>query len=339
MTQPSHCLAVRPYQLIHIICKIGAGMTDDLGDERLTEILRLVRSNPILPLVLRCNVSSIFRYQNPGRDEDTPEGPLFNDRRDLHILQKLGLAPGDTRPAIMLFQQILEAIETGDGICDGGRSDSDTWREQSGVTPADYAKGRALGLGAIIPPRTDEDMARAKAETAKSTLEADHLYLRPHHAMCMSCFYGRRLEAGEPLAPIAPDNLYEAIIAIHRNPEIPITLIEGPCMICPPCQGYDPKTKLCIAPISMGLRDEKKDLDVLYRLDLKYGDTLPAKEFFTRLHDEIHSTTDICGHGDGIVRSPEWRVCGGPNGEPGYLRARKDRLGIPGLCPGKAVSS
>lgn len=334
MPQLPQSFCVRPYQLIHIICKLGAGMDDDLGDERLTEILRLARKNPILPLTLRCNVSSIFRYQNPGRAEDTPEGPLFNDRRGLHILHKLGMVPGDTRPAIMLFKHILNSIETGEGICDGGRSDSDVWREQSDVTAEDYAKGRALGLDAIIPPRSDEEMARVKIESAKVTIEADHLYLRPHHAMCMSCFYGRRLNAGEPLAPIAPDNLYEAIVAIHRNPEIPVTLVQGPCMICPPCHGYDPDTNLCIAPVSMGLRDEKKDLDVLFRLNLEYGDTLPAREYFRRLYDEIHSTTEICGNGDGVARLPEWSVCGGPAGDPGYVRARKERLAIPGLCPG-----
>ena len=144
MPQLPQSFCVRPYQLIHIICKLGAGMDDDLGDERLTEILRLARKNPILPLTLRCNVSSIFRYQNPGRAEDTPEGPLFNDRRGLHILHKLGMVPGDTRPAIMLFKHILNSIETGEGICDGGRSDSDVWREQSDVTAEDYAKGLTI---------------------------------------------------------------------------------------------------------------------------------------------------------------------------------------------------
>jgi len=331
MPRPFRCLHVRPYQLVHIICKIGTGKTDDLGDERLTEILRLVREDPLRPITLRCNVSGLFRYQNPGRDDDTPEGPLFNDRRDLHILQKLGMVPGATRPAVMLFQQIINAIDSAKGICDGGRRDSDIWKEKSDVTAEDYARGRAKGIGAIIPPRSEEEMARAKTESAKALLEADRLRIRPHHTMCMSCFYGRRVADGGAIAPIEEDNLYEAIIAVQQNPEIPITLIQGPCMICPPCPGYDPRTGLCVAAVSMGLRDEKKDLDVLYRLNLNYGDTLPARELFRRLYETIASTTEICGNDDGIERSPEWRICGGPNGNPGYLRAREDRLGIPGL--------
>ena len=331
MPQPFQSLRVRPYQLIHIICKIGAGMTDDLGDEPLTEILRLVREDPIRPITLRCNVSSLFRYQNPGRDNDTPEGPLFNDRRDLHILQKLGMVPGDTRPAVMLFQQIINSIESGDDICDGGRQDSDIWKEQSDLTAEDYARGRAKGIGAIVPLRSKKEMDRTNTESAKAILEADHLRIRPHHAMCMSCFYGCRVANGGTFAPIKNDNLYEAIITVQQNPEIPVTLIQGPCMICPPCPGYDPSTGLCVAAVSMGLRDEKKDLDVLYRLNLNYGDTLPAKEYFKRLYYEIASTAEICRNGDGIERSPEWHICGGPDGEPGYVRARKDKLGIPGL--------
>ena len=34
-------------------------------------------------------------------------------RRDLRILQRLGLVPGDTRPAIELFRRLYETIETG----------------------------------------------------------------------------------------------------------------------------------------------------------------------------------------------------------------------------------
>jgi hypothetical protein len=35
---------------------------------------------------------------------------------------------------------------------------------------------------------------------------------------------------------------------------------------------------------SMALRDQKKDLDVLQKLGLKYGDTLPARRLLKRLY-------------------------------------------------------
>ena len=103
-------------------------------------------------------------------------------------------------------------------------------------------------------------------------------------------------------------------------------------MICPPCSHYDPQTSLCIGGVSMSLRDQKKDLDLLYRLDLAYGDELPAREYFGRLYERIASTTEICGNGNGVETAPEWRVCGGPDGDPGYVKARQDGLGIPGLA-------
>lgn len=316
-------LQVRPYQLMHIVSKIGAGLDDDLGDVRLTEILAAVRSNPELPLTLRCNVTSDFAYQNPGNAEDTPEGPLFNVQRDLRILQRLGLAPGDTRPAIDLFERLLQRIETGEGILWFREVTSELWRGEARES-CHYEAGRSKGLQAIIPGRTREEMARVKAESVAAMRKAQMLEIRPHHLMCMACFHGGK----EELAPIAEDNLCEAIEIIHENPEIPIKLICGPCMICPPCPHLLLEKNQCVGGHSMALRDELKDLDVLQRLGLAYGDVLPARELYQRLFDRIHSTTEICGHGDGVERSPEWRVCGGPDGDARYLRAREAGLGF-----------
>jgi hypothetical protein len=276
-------------------------------------------------------VDSLFRYQNPGRAEDTPEGPDFNDRRDLHVLQRMGLCPGDTRPAVTLFERLLAAVDA-ESVRDMECEDiapSARWPRGGGIAEG-FGKGRQLGLRAILSWQTEDEMKRVKETSAAITLEADHLKIRPHHLMCMSCFYGRARDRGEPLQPIEPDNLYEAIAAIHRNPEIPITLIAGPCMICPPCHHLHPETNLCIGGVGMGLRDQKKDLDVLKRLDLRYGDTLSARELYARLYAAIASTTEICGSRAGIATAPEWRVCGGPDGDPCYVRARRENLGIPG---------
>ena len=55
----------------------------------------------------------------------------------------------------------------------------------------------------------------------------------------------------------------------------------------------------------MALRDQKKDLDVLQKLGLKYGDTLPARQLFQLLYERIPSTRDICGYGDGQTRKSD----------------------------------
>jgi hypothetical protein len=314
---------VRPYQLVHMVSKIGEGCTSDLGDPRLNEILVAVRECPFLPLTLRCNVTSTYGYQNPGRDQDTPEGDLFNVRRDLKILQRMGLVPGATRPALDLFELLFRKVETDRDICWFPEVTSDTWRGEPREC-CHYEAGRALGLSAIIPGRDDAEMAQVKRTSVARMYEAQILEIRPHHAMCMTCFLGGR----EELAPIDEDNLFEAIDIIQKNPQIPIRLICGPCMICPPCPHYHPRSGLCVGGHSMSLRDELKDLDVLQKLGLKYGDVLPAAEYFSRLYTQIASTQQICGHGDGIERSPEWRVCGGQGGDLRYVKGRGAGLGF-----------
>ncbi len=317
-------LSVRPYQLMCIICKIGEGAVDDMGDDRLTAILRTVRENPNIPLTLRCNVESVSRYQNPGRDEDTPEGDLYNDKRDPSSIQKMGLVPGSTRPAREMLQRLFENVPTAEGLCGYGKVTSDTWKGCPRASSGCYEKGHAKGVGAVIPPRAEEEKAQAKTESAKACYETVPLHIRPHHLMCMACFHGGKTD----LAPIAEDNLFEAIDVMQTNPDIPVTLVAGCCMICPPCTQYEPATNLCISNAGMALRDQKKDLDLLQHLDLKYGDTLPARELYTRLFESIHDSTQICGYGAAIIRAREWNICRGPEGSEPYRKARAAGMGF-----------
>ena len=313
-----------------MVSKIGAGCQDDLGPVELTEALKAVRENPNLPITLRCPVTTNYDYQNPTELREAPADHLFYARCDLKILQRMGMVPGATRPATEMFHRLFEGVETAQGIMCFAEVTAPTWKglDQEG---RDYDKGRALGLRAIIPPRDQDEMKQVKVESTKAMYESDVLKIRPHHLLCMTCFYGR-----QAFEPIAEDNLFEAIDIIHANPEVPIELVCGPCMICPPCHLYCPSSNRCISPHGMALRDELKDLDVLQILGLKYGDILPARELYTQLYHKIYSTTQICGHGDGEVRSPEWSVCSGKNGNPAYVKARAAGLGFLDPPPVKA---
>lgn len=323
MVQEYGSLDVRPFQLVHIVSRIGEGRSDDLGNPRLNAILAAVRENPWRPVTLRCNVTSTYAFQNPGHADDTPEGDLFNVRRDLRILQRMGLAAGDTRPALDLFELLLRYVETDRDVCWFDTVTSDAWQGEPRGS-GHYEAGRALGLAAIIPPRSPEELAQAKRESVRAMYAAEALQIRPHHMMCMTCFHAGRTELG----PIDEDNLFEAVDIIQKNPRIPVQMVCGPCMICPSCAHYHPPTGLCIGGHSMSLRDELKDLDVLQRLGLRYGDVLPAQDVFARLYQRIESTREVCGHGDGIERSPEWRVCGGPTGDARYAQGRAAGLGF-----------
>lgn len=323
MSDGNETLTVRPYQLMCMVCKIGAGRGDDLGNARLNEILKAVRENPIIPVALRCNVDSVYRFQSPGRDEDTPEGELFNDKRDLDILQRLGLVAGDTRPAGELFLRLFANISTGRGICMYDEVTSGTWQGCADPDRGGYDKGHALGVDAIIPPRLAEEKAAVKKASVQAMYDADVLQIRPHHLMCMTCFHHGR----ECLEPIEEDNLFEAIDIMQKKPDIPVKLIAGCCMICPPCSKYDPKTGLCIGALGMSLRDQKKDLDALQLIGLEFGDTLPAADLLERLYDRIESAMQVCGYNDGVERAPEWRVCCKPE-NPRYEKGRAARLGM-----------
>jgi hypothetical protein len=319
-------LDVRPYQLMCIVCRIGEGRGEDLGDARLSEILKAVRQDRKRPLSLRCNVDTVYRYQNPGQADDTPEGELFNAKRDLDIVQKLGLVPGDTRPAVDMLDRLLTNVPTARGICGYDAVTSETWRGCARAASGFYEKGRTLGIKVLLAPRDPQEKVRSKKASATAIYQAKTLRIRPHHLMCMSCFHG----GAKKLSPIEEDNLFEAIDVIQKAPDIPVTLIAGCCMICPPCSSYDPQSDLCLGGRSMALRDQKKDLDVLQKLGLKYGDTMPARQLYQLLYARIPSTRDICGYGDGQARSPEWSVCGSVQRDDAYQRARAAQLGIQG---------
>ena len=321
LSSASAMLEIRPFQLMCVLCYLGEGRIKEVAPPRIREIFDIVQRDPVTPIRLRANTDSVYRFQNPGLDENTPEGELFNEKRDLDIIQKLGLVPGDSRPAVDMFERLWKHVPSASGICGYSTVTDGAWRGCSRANSGYYEKGHALGLGAVILPRPAEEKATFKQESAAVIYESERLEIRPHHLMCMTCFFG----GADELAPIEEDNLFEAIDVVQKNPDIPITLIRGTCMICPPCSRYDPTTGYCLGGRSMALRDQKKDLDVLQKLGLEYGDTLPAKRLFALLYDRISATRDVCGWGDGVERAPEWSVCAK---ETRYSKGRDANLGI-----------
>ena len=98
-----------------------------------------------------------------------------------------------------------------------------------------------------------------------------------------------------------------------------ITLVEGCCSLCDPCDGYDTRTDRCVHSGGL-IRDYKKDLDVFQKLGLMPGATMKARELYSLLFERIPSTKAVCAYGDGVLTSNEWRICGGEEGCDAYKR-------------------
>ena len=174
-----------------------------------------------------------------------------------------------------------------------------------------------MGLGAILPHRSAEGRDAEKQTSAARIYEADRLLIRPHHLMCMSCWVGG--SGGEGAR--SNDTLDEVYRRICRDPEVEILLVEGNCEACNCCDGFHPDSTRCVHAGGL-IRDYKKDLDVFQKLGLMPGARMNARELLMRIYERIPSTTDVCGYGTGVVTAQEWSVCGGPQGNAGYAKAR-----------------
>jgi len=269
----------------------GGGDPPD-APENLRALLENIRTAPDLLLTLTAAFDCRGGpYQFPR--EDTPQ----QRRLDLHVLQRLQLCPGDTRSARDLFARLPQAIPTLEGLCLFPQS-TPNWPSWPAAAVAAYQRGLELSLPKAQSP---EQMAAVKAASVAEIEAADHLYLRPHHVLCILCYYG----GGRDL-PLEVDNLWELLLKMKDNPEIPVTFVEGDCMVCAPCHGFDPASGCCVA--GCGLKDRRKDLDTLQRLDMLLGDTMPAHALLRRYRERIPHPTMVCDFGEGNVI--DWRTCG-----------------------------
>lgn len=319
-------LAVRPYQLLCALCSLGGA--DRLPNvARLEMILDAVRRHPDTPLTITCNAGDVYVYQDPGTAEDTPEGPDYNRKRDLDILQRMNWAPGTTLPARTVFMCLLRRITSVSGICGYDTVTSDAWRGCPRATSGCYEKGREQGISAIIPPRTEEELASEKEASLTALYAAEEVTVRPHILLCAVCQYGSGVRP-----PFKPDNLPEMLdIILHRNPNLEITMArQADWLICAPCPARVPELNACVNVLgSGGLSNEKRDLDMLQMLGLQFGSTMKAGELFRLLFESIPTTQGLCARDGNPCPSVWWDGCGESNleaGNPNYERGRAELM-------------
>ncbi|MCK5802267.1 MAG: hypothetical protein KAI66_05515 [Lentisphaeria bacterium] len=305
-------------QLLGTVCVCG-GADCPLFESRqdALAILERVKADPTVSIRLTTDADQIPHYSSLDERDYTTldrEGVL-NRKRDLAVLQHLGLTPGDTRRARYLYELLLQRIETPDGIC---AFDTPNWEGCPLARGGAYEAARAKGSREIVFDRTAEDKAEARRLSVERVRRDPVLKIRPHHLMCMSCWIGA--SGGEGVR--GNDTLDEVYKRICRDPEVKIMLVEGNCEACHCCDGFHPDSARCVHACGL-IRDYMKDLDVMQKLGVMPGTTMNARKLLMLIYERVTSTTDICGFGTGEANANEWIVCGGPDGNAGYLKARE----------------
>lgn len=317
-------LIVRPYQLLCLVCSLGEGGPQD---GKLQVLLEAVRANPDRPITVTCNAGDVYAYQDPGTAEDTPEGADYNRKRDLDILQRMSWPPGITLPARTAFLCLLKQITTVSGLCGYDAVTSEAWQGCPKARSGNYERGHQKGLTALIPPRSEEEMAREKERSLQALYSAQEVTIRPHILLCAVCQYG-----GGVRPPYQEDNLPELLdLILHRNPDVLIRMARGAdWMMCAPCPQRVPELNACVNVLgSGGLSNEKRDLDTLQRLGLQFGSTLRARELFRLIFERVPTTQDICRREGNCCPSVWWDGCGESNvkeGNANYEKGRKELM-------------
>jgi len=112
-----------------------------------------------------------------------------------------------------------------------------------------------------------------------------------------------------------------------KEPDTLVTLVPGAdWMMCAPCPHRVDALNSCVCGTigSGGLYNEMKDLNVMQRLGLTYGTTLPAREIYKLIFERIPKTDGVCALDNRIAEISVWRDgCGRTVPAcPGYLKGR-----------------
>ena len=325
-------LDVRGHWLLCAVCARGGCKRPPPGKAVIDRLLKAMWSYPFAPLRVRGDVDvTRAHYLEAWGGRKTARLPKdFARRRDDHVWRRkdlevcrvLGIVPNTVIPAYHAYGILFNRQPTLEGICRTGSRPSPDWPECPPARRGHYEKiagepranlhtqnrlGEKLagrGLWAMVRPRTAAAMNADKARSARNILvRATRLFIRPSHCLCILC----NTVQDPHCEPLAEDNLVELFRRMVREPDIPVTLSEGCCMVCDPCNVYHPGENLCYhGHVKSALRD----LMVLEKLGLKPGATLPARELYRLIYERIGSLKEICGWRDGSNTALYWAPCG-----------------------------
>jgi hypothetical protein len=335
-------ILLRPWKLLCAVCTVGEG---DPAEHDAT--FKAIRENPDIPVRLICDAGDVFTFQDPGSSGDSADSAEFNRKRDLEILQRIDLTPGVILTARIILHRIWDRIENVSGICTCSEKASTTCSDCPKAQSGFYEKGREISLlyavpdcgsqlnfsisdlpnakNALIVPRTKEERAEAKIKSLEAMYNAEAISVRPHILMCAICQYG-----GGTRPPLETDNLPEMLQFILKNPKAKIRLANGAdWMICAPCPSFTRSNACVNIKGHGGLSNQLRDVRVLQKLELGYGDVVNAREMYHMIFERIPSSATICGSISKGVSDPSvWDDACGHHSEslPSYTLGREQLL-------------
>jgi hypothetical protein len=283
--------AIRPYQLLCLVCALGE---NEVGPKAgtLKNLLAEIRANPDAPITLYADAGVGFAFQNRAAD-DGDGSREFSQRRDLAILHRLDIPPGEALPARILLHRLLKSIGSVEKICGAGAATSDAWKGCAKAGSGCYERGCKRAVESLMPGRSEKEMACEKKASIDALRQAHAVRVRPHILVCSICQYGAGVRP-----PYKEDNLPELLHTILTDrPDLSVTLVPGAdWMMCAPCPHRDPRTGWCVIGHikSGGLYNELKDLNVLRQLGLTYGTTMKARDVYHRILEKISTVVDVC---------------------------------------------
>ena len=283
-------LSARPYQLMCIICRLGAGdPVTKLKDPRLDAIWQAIRRNPRVPVRLAAYAGDKFS----GRDNDSPHGVLFHMYQDALLKPLLEKKPSSGM-GLLLGAAALNQKE----ICRFDLKAAQAWRGCPWAGKKYFQRGRERLqklrdelIPAFNATKPQAELDAIKARSAAEILKAGVIRLFPSHVLYvvnLAFQYECRRAA-----PVHHDNLWEPAEAMRLNPDIPVMLVPDHCMVCPPCKLYDMEgSGLCgIQPLRLKPSEKStaNQLGILRSLGLEYYQKIPARRLLKLAGERMKS--------------------------------------------------
>jgi len=161
----SETIKIRPHILLCAVAQYGEGTRPPFEPDNLPEMIQYILKRPDTPITLVSGADWMMCGPCPNRVPrfnacvcgTISSGGLYNEMKDLNVLQTLGLTYGTTMNARALYKLIFERIPKPAGICalDSRIAHLSVWRDGCGGNPTlcNYEKGREMLVKKFVQTR------------------------------------------------------------------------------------------------------------------------------------------------------------------------------------------